>query len=37
MLLWEARSRYIFNFIPVLLLLSTGFIARGAQEGETNA
>ena len=34
MLLWEARSRYIFNFVPVLLLLSAGFIARGAKEGE---
>lgn len=34
MLLWEARSRYIFNFVPVLLLLSMGFVVRGAKEGE---
>lgn len=37
MLIWEVRSRYIFNFVPVLLLLSVGFIARGAKEGEKNA
>jgi len=39
MLIWEVRSRYIFNFVPVLLLLSMGFIARGAKEkeGEANA
>ena len=34
MLIWEVRSRYIFNFAPVLLLISMGFIARGAKEGE---
>lgn len=33
MLIWEVRSRYIFNFVPVLLLVSMGFIARSAQEG----
>ena len=37
MLIWEVRSRYIFNFAPVLLLLSMGFIVRGAKEGEENA
>ncbi|MBQ7887186.1 MAG: hypothetical protein IJ313_09875 [Clostridia bacterium] len=34
MLIWEVRSRYIFNFVPVLLLLSMGFIARGVKEEE---
>lgn len=32
MLLWESKSRYIFNFVPVILLLSMGFAARGAKE-----
>lgn len=37
MLIWEVRSRYIFNFIPVVLLLSMGFVARGAKEGADQA
>lgn len=32
MLLWESRSRYIFNFVPVIMLLSMGFAVRGAKE-----
>lgn len=34
MLIWEVRSRYIFNFAAVLLLISIGFIVCGAKEGE---
>jgi len=35
MLIWEAKSRYIFNFTPVLLLLSMGYVVRNSnQEGE---
>lgn len=32
MLIWESKSRYIFNFVPVIVLLSMGFAARGAKE-----
>ena len=32
MLIWESRSRYIFNFVPILLLLSSSFIACEAKE-----
>ncbi len=32
MLLWEARSRYIFNFVPVLLILSSSFMSSAGEE-----
>lgn len=32
LMLWEARSRYMFGFVPVLLLLSCAMIARNREE-----
>ena len=33
LMLWEARGRYLFNFIPVLLMLSAFFCAQGKLTG----
>ena len=35
LLLWEARSRYMFSYVPLVLLLASGFLARtdDAKEG----
>ena len=30
LLLWEARSRYMFSFVPLVLLLASGFLSRTA-------